>query len=417
MTRTVDGVAVTGLGAVTPLGSDVPSTWRQLVAGATGITASTFDEEKVPPFAVGALPQDPADLMPRVQAKRLDRSQQAAMVAAREAWTDAALGDVDGERLAVSIGTGIGGVSTLLREAEVLVSSGPRRVSPRTVPMLMPNGAAAVVSIEFGAQAGVFTPVSACSSGAEALAWGARLIRSGDADVVIAGGSEAPITPITVASFQQTRALAHLEDPAGSSSRPFAADRTGFVLGEGAGVVILESLEHARARGARIHALLAGAGIASDAHHMTAPRPDGASQIRAMRTALRQAGIEPGDLGHVNAHATGTPVGDVAEARAIVDLLGHATVTATKASTGHLFGAAGAVEAIFSVLSLTTGIVPPTRNLSRSSQDPEVALDVVTSAREVDQRAVLSNSFGFGGQNVSLVLTRAEPDESGDSPR
>jgi len=405
------GIAVTGLGAVTPLGLDVPTTWQALLAGDSGIRPGTFrmtGGEAVPAFAAGSLPGDPADLLPRVEARRLDRSQQMAVAAAQEAWRDAGTPTADPERVAVSIGTGIGGVGTLLHEDDVLEASGPRRVSPRTVPMLMPNGASAAVSIALDAQAGVYTPVSACSSGAEALAWGARLIRAGEADVVIAGGTEAPITPITVVSFQQTRALASPADPVADSSRPFAADRGGFVLAEGAAVVVLESLAHARARGARVLAILAGAGIAADAHHMTAPRPDGAGQIRAMRVALRQAGLGPEDISHVNAHATGTSLGDAAEAGAIRDVLGRARVTATKAATGHLFGAAGAIEAIFSVLSLVDGVIPPTRGLAGSAVDPRIELEVVTAARTARQQAVLSNSFGFGGQNASLVFTRAE---------
>ncbi|MEW1819241.1 beta-ketoacyl-[acyl-carrier-protein] synthase family protein [Arthrobacter sp. NPDC080031] len=405
----MNAVAVTGVGAVTPLGMDAMTSWQRLLNGESGIRRRVFDSaagKAVPPFAAGELPSNPADLLSRVESRRLDRSQQSALAAAREAWEHAGATSVDPERLAVAIGTGIGGVTTLLDEDDVLEASGPRRVSPRTVPMLMPNGASAVVSIEFGARAGVFTPVSACSSGAEALAWGARLIRAGDADVVITGGSEAPISPITVSSFQQTRALARPANPASSSSRPFANDRTGFVLGEGAAIVVLESVQHAEARGAKILAVLAGAGIASDAHHVTAPRPDGGGQIRAMRMALRQANIAPGRVDHINAHATGTPLGDVAEARAIREVFGPTAVTAPKASTGHMFGAAGAIEAIFSILSLRDGVIPPTRNLTGTGIAAEIDLDIVTERRTAPQHAVVSNSFGFGGQNVSLAFIR-----------
>ncbi|MFE1953719.1 beta-ketoacyl-[acyl-carrier-protein] synthase family protein, partial [Streptomyces sp. NPDC059524] len=333
-------------------------------------------------------------------------SQQAAFTAAAEAWADAGAPQTDPDRLAAAIGTGIGGVRTLLKEDDTLEAAGTRRVSPRTVPMLMPNAAAALISIEYGARAGAYTPVSACSSGAEAIALGARLIRAGEADVVIAGGTEAALTPITVAGFTQAQALSrHTGEPA-SASRPFAADRSGFVLGEGAAVLILESAEHAEARGARVHAVLAGAGIAADAHHITAPAPDGAGQVSAMRKALAQAGLAPERIGHVNAHATGTPVGDAAEARAIREVLGRATVTAPKAALGHLFGAAGAIEALVATLSVRDGVIPPTRNLTPSGVDPAIGLDVVTERRDVPQEAVLSNSFGFGGQNVSLVLRR-----------
>lgn len=403
-------VVVTGIGAITPLGADVPTTWTALLGGASGIRGDVLADAEAHGLGgvvAGTMTVDPADLLPPVEAKRLDRSQQAAAVAAAEAWSDAGAPDPDPERLAVAIGTGIGGVRTLLREDDVLEASGARRVSPRTVPMLMANGPAALISISYGARAGVYTPVSACSSGAEAIALGARLIRSGEADVVIAGGTEAAIAPITVAGFAQTRALSgHTSDPA-SASRPFAADRDGFVLGEGAAVLVLESAEHALARGARIRAVLAGAGISADAHHMTAPAPDGSGQIAAMRKALAQARLDPSEIGHVNAHATGTPVGDAAEALAIRAVFGRATVTAPKAAIGHLFGAAGAVEAAIAVLSVENGVIPPTRNLAQAGVDPAIDLDVVTERREGAQRAVLSNSFGFGGQNVSLVVTAA----------
>ncbi|MFI2608930.1 beta-ketoacyl-[acyl-carrier-protein] synthase family protein [Kitasatospora sp. NPDC018619] len=406
-------VVVTGLGAITPLGPDVASTWEALLAGESGIRAAVLpgrEDTGLPDTVAGTMAADPARSLPPVRARRLDRSQQAALVAAAEAWADAGAPQVDPDRLAAAIGTGIGGVGTLLREDDVLESAGARRVSPRTVPMLMPNAAAALVSIEYGARAGVYTPVSACSSGAEAIALAAGLIRAGEADVVIAGGTEAATTPITVAGFARAQALStHTADPA-SASRPFAADRSGFVLGEGAAVLVLESAEHARARGARVHAVLAGAGVAADAHHVTAPAPDGSGQIAAMRKALAQAGLAPERIGHVNAHATGTPVGDAAEARAIREVFGRATVTAPKAALGHLFGAAGAIEALIAVLSVEHGAIPPTRNLTAAGGpgvDPDLGLDVVAERRDLPQDAVLSNSFGFGGQNVSLVVTRA----------
>lgn len=288
---------------------------------------------------------DPALSLGRVEAKRLDRVQQAAVVAAAEAWADAGSPEVEGDRLAVVAGSGVGGLNTLLREDDVLEGRGLRRVSPRTVPMLMPNGSVAALSIRYGASAGSYAPVWACSSGAEALVQGVRLIRAGEADVVIAGGAEAAITPITIAAFLQARALSTRTLEPGSASRPFAADRDGFVLGEGAGIVVLESVEHARARGAVIHAILRGVGIAADAFHMTAPAADGAGQISAMRKALKDAELSAADIGHINAHATGTPLGDLAEVKAIRTVFGGApVVTAPKASLGHLIGAGGAVE-------------------------------------------------------------------------
>lgn len=403
-------VVVTGIGATTPLGGDARATWAALLEGRSGVkdvADGALAGAELPITIAAPMLVDPAEQLTPVQAKRLDRSQQATLVAAAEAWTDAGAPSVDPDRLAVAIGTGIGGVLTLLREDDTLESQGVRRVSPRTVPMLMPNGPAALLSIEYGARAGAFTPVSACSSGAEAIAFGARLIRSGEADVVITGGTEAAITPITIAGFAQAHAISKRTDDPEAASRPFDADRDGFVFAEGAGVVILESAAHASARGARAHAVLAGFGIAADAHHVTAPAPDGAGQIAAMTKALSLGGLSPSDVSHVNAHATGTPVGDIAEAKAIRALFGDGAVaTAPKASLGHMIGAGGAVEAMLAALSVEHDVVPPTRNLDH--QDPEIDLDVVAGApRRAAQRAVMSNSFGFGGQNVSLLFTKS----------
>jgi 3-oxoacyl-[acyl-carrier-protein] synthase II len=407
-------VVVTGLGAITPLGGDVASTWAALLAGKSGIRDEATGQLGVPglPVTIAAvMAEDPADRLPAVQARRLDRSQQAALAAAGEAWADAQSPDPAPDRLAVAIGTGIGGVLTLLRQDDILEGAGVRHVSPRTIPMLMPNAAAALLSIQYGGRAGAYTPVSACSSGAEALAVGARLIRSGEADVVIAGGTEAAITPITVASFAQATALSRYAGDPTSASRPFAADRDGFVLGEGAGIVILEGAEHAARRGARARAVLAGTGITSDAHHITASDPDGTSQAAAMCKALAQAGLAPADVGHVNAHAAGTPVGDAAEAKAINAAFSRRiAVTAPKASLGHLFGAAGAIEAVLAILSIEHGVIPPTRNLTDATVSPEIDLDIATSLRHEDQPAVLSNSFGFGGHNVSLLFTSMQKD-------
>ena len=335
----------------------------------------------------------------------MDRCQQAALVAAQQAWTDAGTPEVDPIRLAVVIGTGIGGVNTLLDQDDLLEEKGPRKISPLTVPMLMPNGPAAWISLEYGARAGVYTPVSACASGAEALALAARLIRSGEADVVIAGGAEAAIAPLTIGGFAQARTLSKRNDDPERASRPFDVDRDGFVLGEGAGVMILERADFAAGRGARVRGRLAGYGITSDAHHITGPDPTGAGQIRAILKAVSDAGRQPTDVDHVNCHATSTVVGDVGEAIAIQRALGDDVVlTAPKSSIGHLVGAAGAVESIITLLSVSTGVIPPTLNLERKA--PEVELDIVSGGpRERHLGAALCNSFGFGGQNVSLLFT------------
>jgi len=403
------GVVVTGYGAVSPLGSTVDELWDGLVAGRSGLARLELDPElfEHPVQVVGRVDTDFGEVMGRAAAKRLDRQQQLALVAAREAWADAGSPEVDPELLATSIGTGIGGVRTLLDQEATLHTKGARRVSPRTVPQLMANAAAAQISIEFGARAGVFTPVSACAAGAEAIAMGARLIEAGEADVVIAGGTEAAITQLTVAGFAQTQALAVPEEGEDLQdlSRPFAEDRRGFVLGEGAGVVILESEEFARARGARVRARLAGWGITSDAYHITASDPEAGGQARAIQRALRRAGLDAAEVGQVNAHATGTTVGDESEAKALraVGLAEHVAVTAVKGFTGHLVGAAGAVEAIVSVRQVETGLVPPTAHLTE--EDPALGLDVVRGAARQASGAVLSNSFGFGGQNVSLIFS------------
>ncbi|WP_420364662.1 beta-ketoacyl-[acyl-carrier-protein] synthase family protein [Curtobacterium sp. L3-7] len=404
-------VVITGSGAVSPFGHGVAPLWDALVAGRSGVR--TLDRQgdlwAQVPIRIGADAALDADgALGRVRAQRLDRSQQLALVAAAEAWADAGAPDVDPDRLAVVVGTGIGGIETLLDAHDELGRNGARRVSPRTVPMLMANGAAAQISIDLDARAGAYTTVSACASGAEAIALGARLIRSGEADVVVAGGAEAAVTPVTMASFAQSQALAKPDgDDPTTLSRPFDADRRGFVLGEGSGLVVLERADHAAARRARVRARLAGWGITSDAFHITAPRSDGSGQERAMLQALRMAGLQGTDVDHVNAHATGTPVGDTSEAAAITRVVGaDAVVTAPKSAIGHMFGAAGAVETILTIRALETGIVPPTLNLERL--DPEIDLDVASGvARQAPMRAALNNSFGFGGQNASLLLTAA----------
>ncbi|MFJ4097783.1 beta-ketoacyl-[acyl-carrier-protein] synthase family protein [Kitasatospora sp. NPDC089913] len=399
-------VLVTGLGATTPLGGDVPSTWAAMVAGDTGVRPIAADwAARLPVRIAGQLAVEPTEVLDRVLARRLDRCEQVALVAARQAWADAGRPEVDGERLAVVIGTGTGGALTMLGQDDVLEASGVRKVSPHTVPMLMANGPAAWVSIELGARAGAHTPVSACASGAEAIALGLDLIRLGRADVVVAGGAEACVCPLTLAGFAQARAHSLRNDEPGRASRPFDVDRDGFVIGEGAAVVVLERAGFAAARRARAHAVLAGAAVTSDAHHITAAAAEG--QVRAIRRAVSGAGLSPRDIGLVHAHATSTQLGDRTEAESVTAAIGsHPVVTATKSMTGHLFGAAGALGALASVLALREGIVPPTRNLER--QDPAVGLDVVTgAARRGPVGAVLTNAFGFGGHNASLVFTAA----------
>ncbi|KAA5826557.1 beta-ketoacyl-[acyl-carrier-protein] synthase family protein [Saccharopolyspora hirsuta] len=410
-------VVITGLGATTPLGGDVASTWDGVLNGATGI--KRLEEEWLDrfelPAKIGApLAVEPADVLPRVQLRRMDRCEAIAVIAAREAWADAGFElpsdesePVDPDRLGVALGTGIGGPLTLLQQDDLLETQGLRKVSPLTVPMLMPNGPAAMVSLDLRARAGVHSPASACASGAEGLAKGFEMIQQGHADVVVAGGAEACIHPITIAGFAQARTLSTRNDEPDRASRPFDVDRDGFVMGEGAGVIVLESAEHAKARGARIYARLAGTGITSDAYHITGSHPDGRGQIGAMRKALRSGGLEPSDIGHVNAHATSTVVGDVGEANSVRQAIGEgAVVTAPKGSLGHLVGGAGAVESIVTILSLQHGVIPATRNLEKL--DPKVELDVVADKpRHVEQTAAINNAFGFGGHNVALAFAKA----------
>jgi 3-oxoacyl-[acyl-carrier-protein] synthase II len=408
VTGVTDGgeVVVTGLGATTPLGGDVASTWAGMLAGRNAIGPIRQEWAADLPLRIaGQLAVEPATVLDRVKARRMDRCQQIALVAAREAWADAGAPQVDPERLAVVMGTATGGLLTLLGQDDVLETAGVRRVSPHTVPMLMANGPAAWVSIELGALGGAHTTVSACASGAEALAVGLDLIRLGRADVVVAGGVEACISPVILAGFAHAKAHSARNDTPESACRPFDADRDGFVIGEGGAVVVLERAEFAATREVRRHAVLAGAGITSDAHHITAADPAG--QVRAMRLALAAAGLPPSAIGHVNAHATSTQLGDLAEAWSIAEAIGgHPAVTATKSMTGHMFGAAGALGALATILAIRDGVIPPTRNLD--TLDPRVELDVVAGqARKAPLTAALTNSFGFGGHNTSLVFTTA----------
>ena len=403
-------VVVTGLGATTPLGGDVASTWDAMLAGRSGVSALTQEWAAQLPVRIAAqLAVDPSEVLERVKLRRLDRSEAIALIAAHQAWRDAGLADsgLDPERLAVSFGSGIGGAQTLLNQDDILEASGPRKVSPHTVPMLMPNGPAAWVGLELGAQAGVHSMASACATGAEALSLGLDIIRSGRADVVMAGGTEAVIHPLPIAGFAAMRAMSTRNDEPEKASRPWDKGRDGFVLGEGSGALVLERADHAVARGATIYARLAGAGITSDGYDIVQPHPEGRGSIRAMEKALRDAGLSKADIVHVNAHATSTPVGDMAEIHGIRQAIGdHPVLTSTKSMSGHLLGAAGALESIATILAIRDSVVPPTINLD--DPDDELSLDVAAlKARPLDIPAALNNSFGFGGHNVALIFTRA----------
>ncbi|MCV2489940.1 beta-ketoacyl-[acyl-carrier-protein] synthase II [Geodermatophilus sp. YIM 151500] len=411
MSSTATDVVVTGLGATTPLGGDVASTWEALLAGRSGVSRITDDWVKeFPAQLVARLTDDPVGRLDRVKARRLDRSQQVAVVAAQEAWESSGAADAGAapERVAVVFGTGIGGALTLLGQDDVLEEKGPKRVSPFTIPMLMPNGPAAAVGLAIGAKGGVHAPVSACASGAEAIRWGLDLLRFDRADVVLVGGAEACVHPLPMAGFAAMRAMSTRNDEPERASRPFDKARDGFVLGEGAGALVLERAGSARARGATIHARLAGAGATADGYDLVAPHPEGEGAGRAIGAALRDAGLSPSDVGHVNAHATSTPVGDTAEAAAIRSAIGeHVLVTATKSQTGHLLGAAGALESIFTVLALRDQVVPATANLDDPDDDAAVqALDIVRHGpRTASFSAAVNDSFGFGGHNIALVFT------------
>jgi len=404
-------VVVTGIGATTPLGGDSKSTWENLLAGKSGISTLTQEwvaKHELPVTFAGQAKTPAKEVLTLQEAKRLDPSSQFALIAAREAWADAGSPEVDPERLAVDYATGIGGVWTLLDAYDVLKERGPRRVLPMTVPMLMPNGPAAAIGMDISARAGVRTAVSACASGTEAIANAFNRIRNGEVDVVVAGGSEAAIHPLPIAAFAAMQALSKRNDAPEKASRPYDIDRDGFVMGEGGGALVLESEEHALARGAKIYAEVVGASVTSDAYHITAPDPEGSAAARAMIGAIEQSGSSITDVVHINAHATSTPVGDIAEYNALKrvfgDHLSKIAVSATKSSTGHLLGGAGAIEAIFTVLALHERTAPPTINLD--NPDPSIDLDVVTSPRKLEGSNILAitNSFGFGGHNAVVAF-------------
>jgi 3-oxoacyl-[acyl-carrier-protein] synthase II len=409
-------IVVTGLGATTPLGGTITKTWEGILAGRSGartIDADWVTKYELPVTFAAQLAVHPSEVLARHQIKRLDPSAQYALIASRAAWEDAGKPEIDPERLGVVMGSGIGGVWTLLDQWDVLREKGPRRVYPLAVPMLMPNGPSAAVSLDLGARAGAHTPVSACASGAEGMAYAAEMIRSGRADVVVAGGTEAAIHALPIAGFAAMQALSTRNDEPTKASRPYDTGRDGFVLGEGAAVIVLESEEHAKARGAQIYAVLAGIGMSADAHHITAPEPNGAGASRAMKQAVESAGLTLSDIAHINAHATSTPVGDVAEANAIVrafgeDVASGIPVSGTKSMTGHLLGAAGALEALFTILAVRDRIAPATINID--DLDPAIPLDVVRGEHRTlpeGDLAAMDNSFGFGGHNIALVFTNA----------
>ena len=400
-------IVVTGIGATTPLAGTAPESWERLLAGESGV--HTLPQEwvakyELPVTFAGQAAVDPYEVLPKHEAKRLDRSSQFALIAAREAWADAGRPEVAPERLGVDFATGIGGVWTLLDAWDDLRERGPRRVMPLTVPMLMPNAAAGNLSLQFEARAFARTVVSACASSTESIVNAYEHLRDGLADVVIAGGTEAAIHPITIAAFASAQALSRRNDDPEHASRPGSVDRDGFVMGEGAAVLILETEEHAKARGARIYAEIVGGGITADSYHITGNDPEGRGAARAVEAALAAAGASPDEVTHINAHATSTPVGDpneyVALQRIFGDRLAEIPVSATKASTGHLLGGTGAVEAMFSILAIRDRLAPPTINLTE--QDPEVPF--LLSGEPVPlgdgPQLVISNSFGFGGHNA-----------------
>ncbi|MGO1565777.1 MAG: beta-ketoacyl-[acyl-carrier-protein] synthase family protein [Brevibacterium aurantiacum] len=407
-------VVVTGIGAVTPLGATADATWQAILAGKSGVHTMDNDwSEKyglAVDFAAQVDPQVVPENLKRVQAKRLDPSSQFALISAREAMADAGLEETDPDRTAVSWATGIGGVWTLLDAWDTLQEEGPRRVMPLTVPMLMPNGPAAAIGMEFKARAGVQTMVSACASSTESLGHAYDVVASGHADIVIAGGSEAAIHPITIASFNSMQALSRRTDSPETASRPYDIGRDGFVMGEGAGTLILETEEHAKARGAKIYAEVSSWGISNDAYHITGGEPGGQYALRAMQSALDNADLSPADVKHVNAHATSTPVGDIPESLAISQLLGShvgdALVSATKSMTGHLLGGTGAVESILTVKALETRTAPPTINIEEVDPDV-VGINIVRgnpAELPAGDIAAITNSFGFGGHNAVVAF-------------
>ncbi|CAM5554817.1 beta-ketoacyl-ACP synthase II [Streptomyces abikoensis] len=418
MSSTNRTVVVTGIGATTPLGGDSATTWEALLAGRSGARRLEGERYAGLPVRIAATAAvDPEDVLPRPLARKLDRSAQFALIAAREAWADAGYtakagedSSIAPERLGTVIASGIGGVTTLLDQYDVLKEKGVRRVSPHTVPMLMPNSPSANVGLEVNAQAGVHTPVSACASGAEAIGYAVEMIRTGRADVVVAGGTEAAIHPLPITAFANMMAMSKNNEEPEKASRPYDKARDGFVLGEGAGVVILESAEHAARRGARVYCEVLGQGLSADSHHIAQPEPTGRGIAAALQSLLDSTDLKPSEVVHLNAHATSTPQGDAAEIKALRKVLGddldHVAVSATKSMTGHLLGGAGGIETVMTVLALHHRTAPPTINVDDLDEDidADIVRDEPRALPAEGTIAAINNSFGFGGHNVVLAL-------------
>jgi 3-oxoacyl-[acyl-carrier-protein] synthase II len=410
-------VVVTGFGCLTPVGNDVATTWQSLLAGKSGAAPITrFDATKFPVrFAAEVKGFDPVLFMDRKEAKRADAYTQYAVAAAVQAMQDAGFAEGNGydpDRTGVIIGSGIGGLRSFEEQHDVYKERGPSKISPFFIPMFIADIAAGIVSMRFNAKGPNYATVSACATSAHAIGDAFRAIQYGDADIVLSGGAEATVTPMAIGGFANMKALSERNDSPDTASRPFDATRDGFVMGEGSGVVVLEELEHARKRGARIYAEIVGYGATGDAYHLTAPAPNGEGAQRAMRRAMEDAGLKPGDVQYINAHGTSTPANDLNETKAIKAVFGdHATklnVSSTKSATGHMLGAAGAVEFIFSALAVREGKVPPTINYQ--TPDPECDLDYTPNQAVSRKMTVaLSNSFGFGGHNVTLAVRRFDP--------
>lgn len=411
-------VVITGLGAVTPIGNSPAEFWQSLLAGRSGIGPIThFDASRHECRIAGEVKGfDPLDYLERKDAKRTDRFVHLALAATQQALEDAQfrITDLNAEQVGVILGTGIGGIRVLEEQQTIYLHKGPDRCSPFMVPMMIANMAAGHVAIHFGAKGPNSCTVTACASGSNAIGDAFRLIQRGEVQVAITGGTEAAVTPLSMAGFSAMKALSTRNDAPEQACRPFDRDRDGFVMGEGAGILLLEELEHARARGAKIYAEIVGYGLTCDAHHMTNPAPGGEGAARAMRLALKDAGIQPQQVQHINAHATSTPVGDIAEVQAIQSVFGeHAprlAISATKSMTGHLLGGAGGIATVATALAIHHGWVPPTLNLD--NPDPECAgLDFVPhKGRPMAIESALVNAFGFGGHNVTLALRRYSPD-------
>ncbi|MER3400167.1 MAG: beta-ketoacyl-[acyl-carrier-protein] synthase II [Thermoflexus sp.] len=406
-------VVVTGMGAITPLGNDVETFWQNVVAGRSGVGPITLFDASALKTRIAAEVKgfDPEAWFGRKEARRMDRYAQFALAATQQALQDARLdpGHVDRERVGVILGTGIGGIGALVQGVETLMTRGPDRISPFMVPMMLADTAPGLIAIAYGFRGPNMAVITACASGTNAIGEAMHLIRRGDADVVIAGGAEAAILPISVAAFNVMGAISTRNEEPERASRPFDRTRDGFVMGEGAGILVLERLEHAQARGARIYAEVVGYGASADAYHITAPLENGEGAALAMRRALADAGLSPREVDYINAHGTGTPLNDKSETQAIKAVFGEAAydvpISSTKSMIGHLLGAAGAVEAIVCIRAITDGVIPPTINYEHP--DPECDLDYVpNTARRRPVRVAMSNSFGFGGHNACVIFRR-----------